>query len=64
MYIYHYLAIHLITGALGLFFCLMNQKVIRVEDLCWAIVFGPFYMVTWFASFDRILIDIRPRDKK
>ncbi len=62
-YIYHYLIVHGACGFFGLWVELINNREIRVAHLFWAILFGPFFMLTCMADFDRVLIKL-PEKKK
>lgn len=63
-YIYHYLMIHFACGAIGLWVELINSRQLRVSHLFWAIIFGPFFMFTCIADWDRIIISLPKKETK
>lgn len=58
-----YLTVHWVCGFIGLWIELLNNREIRVAHLFWAIIFGPFFMFTCMADFDRVLIKLPDKKK-
>lgn len=59
-----YLIVHFAFALFGLIIELINTRYLKVRDLFWAGMFGVFYFLSTVAEFDRLVIDLRPRDKK